>query len=353
VLTVAVTGVSGLVGRRLVGLLEADDDVGRIIGIDVVDPGGAGGAGRAGGKLDFHRADVVADDLKPLLEGVTTLVHLAAAEGPGVDDDVAARVTVDGTRRVLDAAGGAGVGHVVLASSAMVYGAWPDNPVPLTEDAALRPNPEFACAVHRAEAERLLGEWVDAHPGTAATVLRPAVVLAEDNGGWLARALVAASGMRAGEEPPAQFVHADDVASAIALAVRARLDGAYNVAPEGWIAGDQVRALAGPRPRVRLPERVAARLAGWSWRMRLGPIPPGLLPYTAHPWVVASDRLRAAGWQPANTNEEAFVAGHRPSPWADLSPQRRQELALGGLAVGVGCVVAGAVALARRRARRR
>ena len=33
--------------------------------------------------------------------------------------------------------------HVVLVSSAMVYGAWANNPVPLTEDAALRPDVDF------------------------------------------------------------------------------------------------------------------------------------------------------------------------------------------------------------------
>ena len=38
------------------------------------------------------------------------------------------------------------VRHLVLVSSAMVYGAYVNNPVPLTEDAALRPEVEFAYA---------------------------------------------------------------------------------------------------------------------------------------------------------------------------------------------------------------
>ena len=52
------------------------------------------------------------------------------------------------------------------------------------------------------------------------------------------------------------------------------------------------------RFRVALPARLARAL------IRL---PNGLLPYTVHPWVVANDRLRAAGWTPTFTNEEALL----------------------------------------------
>ena len=56
--------------------------------------------------------------------------------------------------------------------------------------------------------------------------------------------------------------------------------------------------------------------------------PPALLPYTVHPWVVANDRLRADGWAPTSSNEEAYVATHAAGPLATISPRRRQEIAL-------------------------
>jgi nucleoside-diphosphate-sugar epimerase len=149
-----------------------------------------------------------------------------------------------------------------------------------------------------------------------------------------------------------QFVHLDDIASAVDLARRNRLDGAYNVAPDGWISGELARALAGAAPRLRLPARLAARLAEWSWELRLGPIPPGLLPYTEHPWVIANDKLRAEGWVPRHSNEEAYVAGTEGSRWSMLTPKRKQELALG--ASGAALLLSGAgVAFLARRARRR
>jgi len=286
--------------------------------------------------------ELVAGDLKRALEPIETVVHLASATtGP-----------LEGTRRVLDAAGDAACAHLVVVTSALVYGAWPTNPVPLTEDAGLRPNPGFEPAVLLAEVERLVAEWHDAHPAAVVTILRPAPVVAEGEAGWLAPMLAAVRGVPVGDDdPPGQFVHLDDLASAVVRVVTDRLPGVFNVAPEGWIDGDALRALQGG-PRLRLPGRVAERVASWRFRAGMSPTPPGLLPWTTAPWVVAADRLRATGWTAAHSNEEAFVAGHRASPWATVSPRRRQEIALGASA-GVAALAVTAVTVAVRRRLRR
>ena len=44
-------------------------------------------------------------------------------------------------------------------SSAMVYGAIANNPIPLTEDAVLRPDPTFVYARQLAAAEETIEEW--------------------------------------------------------------------------------------------------------------------------------------------------------------------------------------------------
>jgi hypothetical protein len=71
-----------------------------------------------------------------------------------------------------------------------------------------------------------------------------------------------------------------------------------------------------------------------------------------HPWVVANDRIKAAGWTPSFTNEEAYVAGHRAAPWATVSPQRRQEIALAGAGAALVALIVGVIALLRRSSRR-
>jgi nucleoside-diphosphate-sugar epimerase len=263
----------------------------------------------------------------------------ASTDGSAVllDDDPST------VRQALDRARAQGAEHLVYRSSATVYGAWPDNPVPLSESLALRPNPGAAFAVGPAEAERLVSEWKAAHPGTTVAVLRPATTVAPGERARLAPLLAGYAGVAVrGASRPVQAVHVDDVASAVALAVERRLDGTFNVAPDGWIPDSTARAVAGGPLRVSLPEPVV------EWLTRAS---PAVLAYAVHPWVVANDRLRAEGWEPEHTNEEALVATHAAS-WRDMSPRRRQEVALGATGVALAGTVAGAIALIRRSRRR-
>jgi len=225
--------------------------------------------------------------------------------------------------------------HIVLVSSALVYGAWDNNPVPLTEDAVLRPDVEFAFARQLAAVEQITDAWRRERPGRTVTVLRPVVTMAADGTTGLASALAAGMGQRLGEEdPPAQFLHLEDLAAAVTLAVERSLDGVFNVAPDGFIPAESVRALAGATPRLRLPDRMAEVINSLRWRFQRGPIPPGLGSYTRSPWLVANDRLKAAGWLPTVTNEEAYVEGTEAKWWTMVTPKRRQELALAGMAIG-------------------
>lgn len=253
----------------------------------------------------------------------------------------------------LDLAEECGAQHFVLLSSAMVYGALPNNPIPLTEDAVLRPADDFVYARALAAAEELVDRWRQSGPQRAVSVLRPAVLVSERHSSSLARALTAGLGQGFGRtDSSAQFVHIDDVASAAVLAVTERLDGVYNVAPDSWIPGDRLRALAGNRLRLPLPERVAEVVSSLLWRFQRGPIPPGLQPYIRQSWVVANDKLRAEGWRPSVTNEEAFVEGTEAPWWSMITPKRRQELSLGALAAATVAVLA-AIGTAIVRWRRR
>ena len=83
-------------------------------------------------------------------------------------------------------------------------------------------------------------------------------------------------------------------------------------------------------------------------------VPPTVVPYTVHPWVVANDRLRAVGWRPEHSNEEAFVAASELPRWREFLHRHRQEVALGGAASGIAGLAGGVTwAIVRRRRRRR
>jgi nucleoside-diphosphate-sugar epimerase len=336
---VVITGVESALGRRVARLATADPEA-EVVGL-------AGGpVAELPDTVDVRRIDLVHDDVKPHLEHADAVIHLATSVP---SSPTAPTHDVAVARRVLDAAGDAAVGHLVVLSSATVYGAWANNPVPLTEDAPLRPNPGVAFAAERAEIERLSAEWREAHPGSRVATLRPARAAGTDHRDWLVQALRPAPAVpEHADEPPVQFVDLDDLAAACDLARSRRLDGSFNVAPEGSIPGDEVRSLTGAPPKVPLPERVAARVQRWGFRWGLGRTPPELVPYTLYPWVVASDRLRAEGWTPRVSNEEACVEAHEVGAWATLSPRRRQEIALGVAGAGLLGLAGGAAVALRR-----
>ena len=195
--SVLVAGAEGALGARVLALLGADEQ------IDLVP---------AGGRVET--ADEVGDG------GVDVIVHL----GSGDHDRLARRRQniTEGIDRTLAEAINRDAGHLVLVSSAMVYGAWPNNPVPLTEEAILRPDVEFVYARQLAAAEAMVDRWRRVRPGRTVTVLRPVVTMAADGTSQLAASLAAGLGRSfAEDDPPAQFLHLDDLASAVALGVRA------------------------------------------------------------------------------------------------------------------------------------
>jgi UDP-glucose 4-epimerase len=334
---VAVTGAAGFVGSRLVTALH-DSGISRIVGLDVRDPV------RLAPGFEPHLVDVAGRDVDELLRGVDTVVHLAAVVDPIVDESLMARVNVDGTRRVLAAAGRAGVRKVVRVSTATVYGAWGTNPVPLTEDAPLRPNPGYGPAVHAAEVERLLFEWEQARPGSVTTVLRAAPVLGAGADHLFARLLAGRHRPRVrGEGAPVQVVHVDDLVRALVAVVLADRPGAFDVAAPGWLSADAVRTLL---PRGSLPAApldVVRRVLERSWRAGVGDVPPSVLPYLVHSWVVATDRMEAVGWRATHTNEETLLETYD----AIGRDGRGRVLAAG--AVAAGALAAGTWAAVRHR----
>lgn len=344
-----ITGADGPLGRRVCARTASDPAVDRVIAV-----GARTGAGPVPPGVEPCSLGLSDPALARLLQGAAAVVHLGSYAGPDLDGTGGSEVDLAGARALLAAAGDAGVPRLVVLSSAMVYGAWPNNAVPLTEDAPLRPDPGLSYAVAKAELERLAGEWRIAHPGTSVAILRPAIAVAPERAEWLARAPWSTAGVQLSDaEAPLQFVHLDDLAAAVDLARRDALDGAFNVAPDGWLTVEARRELEGLSPRVRLPEPWASRAAALGFRAGLRRVPPDVSAYTVHPWAVANDRLRAAGWSPRHTNEEAYVEAGVAGPIARLSPRHRQELSLAVVGSVVATLAVGAALFVRRHRRGR
>jgi nucleoside-diphosphate-sugar epimerase len=344
---VAVTGAAGTLGAEVVTRLAADPAVARVLAVDLV-------PGAAAERVEWRTADVRDPLLARTLAGATTLVHLAGRHRLDVPPAERRAVNVRGTANALTAATTAGVDRVVLVTSAMVYGAHPDNPLPLTEDAPLRGPRDDSLVGDFLEIERLVEDHQSARTRTTCTVLRPTTLVGPGADSVLTRHFEAPRLLTVrGGAPAWQFLHLDDLATACVLAATGALAGTVNLAPSGWLTQSQVEAVSGLR-RLEVPPAVAYATAERLHRARLTPAPASDLSYLVHPWAVANDRALAGGWTPTHDNESALRAQMAlAAPHTTVAARRLDRDDATKAAAGATVALLGTAALVRRARRRR
>ena len=345
---VAVTGAARGIGRALTVRLAASPDVKKVIAID-------GQRGDIAG-VTWRVADVRDPALAGRLTGVDVVVHADYDLDPDSDARPRRAFNVRGAQTVLTAAAAGRVGRVVLVTSAMVYGARPDNAVPLPEDAPLTADTDSSVAGDLLEIEQLARRSPRANPGMAVTVVRPAALVGADpyavdtlvTRHFEAPRLLTVKGCA----PRWQFCHVDDLISALEFTVSGGIEGNFAVGCEGWLEQDQVEQLSGLKS-IELPARLTFGTAQRLHRVGVTPAPAIDLRYVVYPWVVDCAALREAGWRPRFGNEEVLRV---------LLDQRKGRHALAGrriarkeatiTAAGATVAVIGTAAIVRQARRR-
>ena len=295
---VAVTGPTGDIGRALLRVLDADPAVDRVLGMArrPFDPASMGLT-----KTEYRQGDVLDRNAVDAFAGeADVLVHLAFIILGGREETRS--VNLEGSRNVFEAA--RGVPRFVYTSSVAAYGFHSENPLPLIEDVPARGTEAHYYSAQKAELEETLREAL----GGAATetyVFRPCIVAGGD-----ALALVEAFPKLLRKVPlakpvlpdpgtPFQLVHTEDVATALAAAVRGDgPPGVYNLAGDGTItAGDLARAfgwLTVPMPKIGVD--IAAEAVA---RAPFMPAQASWLEAMRVPVVMSSERAREQlGWEP-------------------------------------------------------
>jgi nucleoside-diphosphate-sugar epimerase len=337
--TVALVGALHPAARELALALEDDPEVERVLGLSRHEPP------LLGPKFEFVQAGTGDPAFATALAGVDTLVLFPLIDAADRSEDGRRARVIEGTRRALE--GAAGAATVVLWSSGVVYGAHPDNPVPIPETQPPRPNPEFPAAGVLAESERVALEAA----GPAVVVLRGAGVWAPSWRTFLGRSLMAPAMVAVrGQDPPLQCLAPVDAVSALALATSGRLRGVYNVAPDDWVSAKDAARAAGRR-RLEVPQRVAQSSAERLWQAGMSAATAGELAFQTHPWVLDNAKLRQAGWAPTRSSTEAFAeaGGQKPEGVLVGGVQIRRSDVVRGAAATLA--LAAAVAVARRQAK--
>jgi nucleoside-diphosphate-sugar epimerase len=263
---------------------------------------------------------------------------------------------VRGAQTVVTAAGAARVRHVILVTSASVYGARADNPVPISEDAELMAEAGESVIGDFLEIEEVARAAPITHPGMKVTVVRPAALVGPGVDTVVTRHFESPRllGVK-GVATRWQFCHVDDLVSALEQVVVGKVEaGVLAVGCEGWLEQEEVEEITGRR-RIELPAALTFGTAQRLHRLGITPAPADELHYVVYPWVVDCAALREAGWKPAYDNATA-LRGLLEETSGKLTVAGRR---LGGkeatMATAAGATVAviGAAAVVRRARKKR
>ena len=249
-LTVAVTGPTGEIGKAFISALERLPEVERVIGMarrpfDL--------AGQGWEKTEYRRGDVLdREAVEGLVDDADVVVHLAFVIVAGGGES--REINLCGSRNVFEATAAAGAKRLVYTSSVAAYGFRRGMPELLGEDEPVKGTARHPYSAHKAAVEEELVEALD-DSATDAYVFRPCIVAGPQATMLLDVIPLLALGQRIpgplrwaiGRVPelrpvlpdpgvPFQLVHHDDVATALCAAVLGHGDpGVYNLAGPGQL----------------------------------------------------------------------------------------------------------------------
>ncbi|NKX51449.1 NAD-dependent epimerase/dehydratase family protein [Arthrobacter deserti] len=326
---VATIGATGNVGTALLGRLKQArrerDDALHITGIArrLPDPAAEPYAG-----VEWHSIDVASGAARARLAGALAeadaVVHLAWVLQPNHNEPSMRRVNIGGTANVLAAAAGAGVRHLVCATSVAAYSPGPKDP-PVDEGWPARGIASSHYSRWKGRQEKLLDEFERRHPYIPVARVRPGLIFQTDAGSQIGRyflgPLVTASPvmsvLRRLRLPllpvPAQSrfqaVHADDIADAYWRGLDQRAAGAFNVAAVPVFTPELLAGMLRARRLLHVPVGLVRAAVGLSWVLRLQATDPGWIDMAAHAPIMSTARIRKElGWVPRYSSLQAMQA---------------------------------------------
>jgi len=240
------------------------------------------------------------------------LVHLAFVRHFRSDARVRHEVNVLGTKRVLEYAIAYGVKRIVVLSSSYVYGALPENPYYVDEEYPLNVSRTYPEVRDLAEVDSLVTTFLWRHPEVTTAILRPVNTLGyyvhSAIGRYLRQHYVPTI---LGFNPMMQFIHEEDVAEAVALALQKGVHGVYNVAgPSAVPLKVAIEETGGTA--IPLPEAIIRPAISRLFRLGLYHTPSGAMDFLKYPCTVdGSAFARDAGFSPLFTLEDTFASVRR------------------------------------------
>ncbi len=303
--SIAITGISGYIGSRLLARLNSEPEIEHIIGIDIKEPKDDSL------KLEFHRRDVT----QPLADlfigkGIDAAIHLAFSVKPSRNRKRTREIDIQGTTNFLIACERSGVSHILYPSSHTVYGAHPNRPESFTEDTTHRPLLNFQYSRDKADAERLVRDYGEHHADKCISILRSCPVIGPNAAGsvidtMFTRVVILVSGYN----PPLQLVHEDDLIELMVKILKERVPGVFNVAAEPNIRYGDLAQLR-RKKTINLSNGMLKFLLRLSWALHLqNKSPASGMEFIKYPPIVSTEKLRTElGFNFTYSSREALLS---------------------------------------------
>ena len=282
---VLIPGISGSVGRKVAERLSAAGH--QVTGIDrrpwPYPPAG----------VEVHQVDIRKRAAEEIFRKVRpeAVVHLATVTHLMERSEDRYRINLGGTKAVFDHCNTYGVEHVIFVGRHTYYGAAADAPLYHREEEPPRAIEKFPELADLVAADLYAGSALWRLPGMTTTVLRICYTLGPSGQGTLAKFIRSPRvPLVLGFDPMFQFMHEDDEARAICIALEKRIRGVFNVAGPPPVPLSVIVRQTGRTP-IPLPES--------AWLLMLGhfgfpALSRGALDHIKHPVIMDTVAFRTA-----------------------------------------------------------
>ncbi|MFH1150042.1 MAG: NAD-dependent epimerase/dehydratase family protein [Actinomycetota bacterium] len=301
-----VTGAGGYLAGRIMEFLSGWEECDSVVGLDLKQPPSPAAP------MTFHRVDI-RDELTTSIiarESPDVVIHLAYAVDFLRDTAAEQSINIGGLKRVLDGVRAAGCRQLIVASSTVVYGAYPGISTFQDEEGLVCIHPQVPYCRDKVIAEKMCRDFSKANPGTAVCIFRPAIVVGPHWGNFWAAAffLLPVLPRIDGNDPLFQFIHEDDLVQLVRLCVSKEASGTFNAAADGALSLREIASLLG-KPTLPI-HSWAARASLWMLhKLRSLPVgsPPALVDFFAYPWTASNAKAREQlGFEPTFDSRQAF-----------------------------------------------
>jgi len=280
---VVLTGASGLLARIVARKLVAHGH--DVIGIDVRPwPEAPDG-------VDMHTVDIrkrAAEDVFRTTRP-SAVIHMGTVTHLLQKSEDRYRINLGGTRAVWDHCHAYKVEQAIFIGRHTYYGAAPDSPLYHTEEEPPSGATQFPELADLVAADLYAGSALWRYPEIVTTVLRVCYTLGPSHHGTLATFLSPSRiPLVLGFDPLFQFLHEDDAAEAIVVALEKKARGVFNVSGPPPLPLSVIAHAAGKRT-LPVPERLFRALLG---RFGLPGLPQGAVDHIKYPIVIDSMRFK-------------------------------------------------------------